>query len=174
VNWIKGVGVYEQGLAVRDRKSVQLRRWQDIISMTAAVRRNYMNGIYTGTTHVYSLFDSQNKRLVLNDSYVKVEELAKIIQDSIFPILYERASKQYNSGQTLVFGPVSISNAGLQIGKKKYAWTEIQQVSIHQGILRISKEGGSWFSGARVSSSTIPNLNVLLNLIQQVVGLKGI
>jgi hypothetical protein len=172
VNWNKGVAVYDRGFAVRDQKGIQFWRWEDIASLTAVVTRHFTTGIYTGTTHVYSLVDRQNQRLVLSDIYIKVEELAKVIQDGIFPILYDRAARQYNAGQMLVFGPVAINKAGIQIGKKTYPWTEVQQVSIHQGILKVSKKGGGWFSGARASASVIPNLNVLLNLIYQVVGLK--
>jgi hypothetical protein len=58
------------------------------------------------------------------------------------------------------------------LAKKTYPWIEVQQVSIQQRILKVSKKGGGWFSGARASASVIPNLNVLLNIIYQVVGLK--
>jgi hypothetical protein len=172
VNWNKGVAVYERGFAIRDRKGIQAWRWEEIVSLTAAVTRHYTNGLYTGTTHIYSLSNRQNQRLVFNDIYAKVEELAKAIQDGIYPILYDQAAQQYNAGQRLVFGPVAISKNGIQVGKKGYPWTEVQQVSIQRGILRVSKKDGGWFSGASASASVIPNLQVLLNIIHQVVGLK--
>jgi hypothetical protein len=171
-NWKKGVVVYERGFAFHDRNGIQTWNWQDVISVTAAITRHYANGIYTGTTHVYSLINRQNQRLVLSDIYTKVEELAKIIQDSIYPLLYDQAAQQYNTGQKLVFGPVVISKDGIQVGKKAYPWSEVQQVSIHQGNLKVSKKSGGWFSGTRVSASAIPNLNILLNIIHQVVGIK--
>jgi hypothetical protein len=123
-------------------------------------------------THVYRLVNRQNQRLVLSDVYTKVEELAIIIQEAILPGLYEQAARQYNAGQRLVFGPVTIDKAGIQIGKKTYAWAEVRQVSIQRGILKVSKMEGGWFSGASAPVSVIPNLNVLLNIIHQVVGLK--
>ena len=118
VNWNKGVAVYERGFAVRDRKGIQAWRWEDVVSLTAAVTRHYSSGIYTGTTHVYSLFNRQDQRLTLSDIYNKVDELAKTIQDGVYPILYDRAAQQYNAGQMLVFGPVAINKDGIQIGKK--------------------------------------------------------
>jgi hypothetical protein len=171
-NWNRGAAVYERGLAMRDRKGIRLWRWEEVLSMTQSITRHYMNGIYTGTTHVYTLVNRQGDRLVLNDDYIKVDQLAKAIQESIFPILYARAAQQYNAGQSLVFGPVVISKSGIQVGKKTTPWEEVQQVSIQQGILKVSKKGGGWFSGASASASVIPNLNVLLSLIHQVVGLK--
>ncbi len=172
VNWNKAVAVYERGLAFRDRKGVQTWRWEEIISLTAAVTRHYTCRDIYRYDPCLQLINLRNQRLVFNDIYAKVEELAKAIQDAIYPILYERAAQQYNAGQMLVFGPVAISKAGIQIGKKTYPWTDVQQVSIRQGILKVSKNGGGWFSGASASASVIPNLNVLLNIIHQVVGLK--
>ena len=172
-NWNKGAAVFERGFACRDRKGIKAWRWEDVVSLTAAVTRHYTNGIYTGTSHVYTLFNRQNERLVLNDVYAKVEELAKAIEQNIYPALYERAAGLYNSGQVLTFGPVAISKSGIQIGKKTYPWTDVQQVSIQKGVLRVSQKGGGWFSGASAMAASIPNLGVLLSIIDQTVGIKA-
>jgi hypothetical protein len=173
VNWNKGVLIYERGLAIRERKGIHAWRWEEIVSLTESVTRHFtIRGNHTGTTHRYRLINRQNQLLVLNDMYTGVEEMAKTIQERIFPILYERAARQFNAGQGLDFGPVAMSNAGIQIGKKTVPWAEVQQVSIQQGILKVSKKSGGWFSGASASASVIPNLNVLLNIISQVIGLK--
>ena len=171
-NWNKGVAVYDRGFAYHDRKGIQLWRWEDVLSLTAAVTRHYTNGVYTSTTHIYTLFNQRNERLVLSDMFKGVEQLAAAIEQAIFPLLYERASTQYNAGQMIVFGPMSVSKAGIQIGKKTYPWAEVEQVSIHQGVLRVSKKGGGWFSGASAMAASIPNLRVVLSIIDQVVGIK--
>ena len=171
-NWNRGAALYEKGFVVRDRHGMQPWRWEEIVSLTSAVTRHYTNGIYTGTTHIYTLFNKQNKRLVLNDALGKVDELAKAIEEGCFPFLYERLALQYNSGQPVTFGPVAITKTGIQVGKKVYPWSEVKEVSLNQGILRISKKDGGWFSGASAAASTIPNLHVLLSIINQVVGLK--
>jgi len=141
-NWNKCVIVCERGFAVRERKGFQLWRWEDIVSLTAAVNRLYSSGNSTGLTHVYRLVNRQNQRMVLSDVILSVEDLAIIIQDAITPILFERAAQQYNSGQMLVFGPVTLGKGGIQIGKKMFAWADVQQISIQQGILKISKKDG--------------------------------
>lgn len=172
-NWNKGVAVYDNGFAARDRKGVRTWMWTDVISYSAAVTRHYTNGIYTGTTHVYTVFNKQNEKLSFADMYKGVEELGKAIENATFPARYERARQLYNSGQTVAFGPVAISKAGIVIGKKTYPWTEVKEVSIHQGILKVSKKDGGWFSGASASAPSIPNLRVLLSIIDQVVGVKA-
>ncbi len=173
-NWNKGVVAYERGFAYNDRKGLQIWGWENVVSMTSAITRHYTNGIYTGTTHVYTLYNRQNQRLVLSDTIGKVEDLAKHIDENIFPLLYAHVADQYNAGQSIVFGPVAISKMGIVIGKKTYPWTDVKEVSIHQGVLKVSKKDGGWFSGASAAASTIPNLRVLLTIIQQVVGLKAV
>jgi len=172
-SWHKSVAVYERGLVARDRKGFQTWRWEDLDSMYTAVTRHYTNGIYTGTSHVYTLVDAQGKRLVLNDAYIHVEDLARLIDLKTMPILYERASNRYNAGEALLFGPVAINKTGLTFGRKSYPWSEVKQVSISRGILKVAKKDGGWFSGASVTVSTIPNLRVLLSIIDQIVGIKA-
>ena len=171
-NWSKGVVVYERGFAVQDRKGNQFWRWEDIVSLTAAVTRPFSSEFSIGMTHVYCLINTQNQRMVLSDVYFIVKELAIIIQDAFSPILFDWAAQQYNAGQMLVFGPVTIGKRGIQIGKKKFGWAKVRQDSIQWGILKASQKEGDWLSGAKDPASVIPNLNVLLHIVHQVVGLK--
>jgi len=171
-NWSKGVVVYERGLALHDRKGLRLWRWEQILSMTAAITHPFMGGTATGRLHAYHLVNRQNQRLVFNDLTYQVEELAKLVQTAIFPNLFDEAARQYNAGKELFFGPVSIDKGGIQIGDKTYAWGEVQAVSIQRGVLKVSKKEAPRFSGASAPASGIPNLNVLLEIIHQVAGLK--
>jgi len=171
-NWNKGAALYDRGFASRDRKGLRTWTWEDVLSLTSAVTRHYTNGIYTGTTHVYTLFNRKREKLVLNDVFKNVDQLAEEIEQKIFPLLYEPASEKYNSGQSLDFGSILISKTGLQIGKKTFAWAEVKDVSLQRGELKISRKDGGWFSGASISAANIPNLRVLLTIIDQVVGLK--
>jgi hypothetical protein len=101
-----------------------------------------------------------------------VEDLAAGIEQAILPRLYAQVAEQYNSGQAIAFGPVVIRKSGITIGKKMYPWPEVGQVSMERGFLRVSKKDGGWFSGASAAASAIPNLRVLLNIIDQVIGVK--
>lgn len=171
-SWIKGIALYEAGIACRSRKGIQAWRWEDVARLYTAITRHYTNGIYTGTTHIYTLFNHSQKRLVLNDAYAHVGDLGKRVEQSTFPRLYERAVSRYNAGEALDFGPVILSQAGIQVRKKAYAWSEVQQVSIRRGILRVSKKDGGRFSGTHIAASAVPNLRVLLSLMDQIVGIK--
>ena len=171
-NWNKGVAAYAGGFAYNDRRGLQVWHWQELVSLTSSITRHYTNGIYTGTTHHYTLYNRQNQRLVLSDSIAKVEQLAKTIDEKTFPLLYAPAADRYNLGQAIVFGPVTISKSGIVIGRRTISWAGVKEVSLHKGTLKVSRKEGGLFSGARASASAIPNCGVLITIIQQVVGLK--
>lgn len=172
-NWRKAVVIYQHGLAYSDRKGVQTWRWDEVASFYAAVTRHYTNGVYTGATHVYTIHKKNNTRLVLNDAITSVEEVAKNIREAIYPLLYQRYAQAYNSGQPITFGPVTLSKAGgIQIGKKAYPWEQVAKVTIQQGFVQVAKKGGGWFSGASVMASTIPNVDIMLSMIDQLVGIS--
>lgn len=172
-NWNKAIVLYENGIAYNDRKGLRAWRWDEIASITSTITKHYTNGIYTGTTHNYTLIHNQGEKINFNDGFGKVEDLANAIREQIFPLLYKKAADAYNSGQTVVFGQLSISrDGGLQMGKKTYPWAEIKQVSIEQGYIKVAQKGGGWFSGAAVMAGATPNLDVALSLINQLVGIK--
>lgn len=171
-NWDKAVGLYERGFAYHDRKGYQVWHWTDIQSIQTRITRHYYNGVYTGTTHEYTLLNKQNEKIKLNDVFQKVEELADAIEQNIYPDLYSAAADAFNNGRMLTFGPVCVDKAGLHMGKKDLLWKDIQQISLANGFLQVVPQGGGLFKNASVSAAAIPNLRILLSIINQVVGLK--
>ncbi len=172
-NWRKAAVVYQNGLAYRDRKNIFTWRWDEFGSMTAAVTKHYTNGIYTGTTHIYTLVKRDGEKFVINDTIANVENLAADIRQSIFPLLYDIYAQAYNEGKNCTFGPVKLNkSAGIQVGKKVFPWDEVEQVAIQQGKLSVKKYGGGWLSGASTNAASIPNLEVMLSIVDQVVGLE--
>ena len=171
-NWKKAAVIYKNGLAYCDRKGMRAWRWDEFGSLTSAVTKHYTNGIYTGTTHVYTLTKRDGDKFVLNDTIAKVEDLAAEIRKNIFPLLYDIYAQAYNEGRTCVFGPVKLNkSSGIQVGKKTYNWEEVEQVAIQKGTLSVKKKGGRWFSGASATAASIPNLEVMLTIVDQVKGL---
>jgi hypothetical protein len=172
-NWKKAAVVYQHGVAYRDRKGLYAWRWDEFGSLASAVTKHYTNGIYTGTTHIYTLINRDGEKFVLNDTIANVEELAAEIRQNIFPLLYDIYAEAYNDGKTCTFGPVKLNKTGgIQVGKKNYHWDEVEQVAMQEGKLSVKKEGGGWFSGASATAAAIPNLEVMLSIIDQVVGLE--
>ncbi len=169
----KAAVVYANGFAYSDHKGVQTWKWEQIQDVYANVVRHYTNGIYTGTTHSYTLYNPKGGKLVLNDTLKNIENLYSHVEENTLQLRYQRLADSYNAGNAVQFGPVTLSKAnGILMSKKSYPWEEIEQVAINNGFLSVKKKGGGWFSGASASAGAIPNLHVLLSIIDQVVGLK--
>jgi hypothetical protein len=171
-NWRKALAIYENGLAYCNRRGIQTWRWAQVHHLTAAVTRHYLNGFYTGTTHTYTLQQANGQKMVLNDALSNVEEAYNLVEQHTFGLRYQARAQAYNAGKTVAFGQVSLSKQGIAMRGKFFAWEAIQQVAIYQGDLRVTRKGGGWFSGARANAGAIPDLHVLLSLINQVVGVK--
>jgi hypothetical protein len=171
-NWNKAAVVYERGFAWRDHKGVRAWRWEEVQAITAAITRHYGIDIYTGISHIYTVFNRQNQRVVLTDALINVARLGDEIEQNTYPTLYDRASSLFNAGQELPFGPVVISKAGIIVGRRSSPWSEVREIAIRKGLLRVSKTESGWFNGAVAPTSKIPNLRVLLNILQQMAGVK--
>jgi hypothetical protein len=170
----KGAVVFENGFAYSDRKGVKAWKWDQIDSVTANIVRQYTNGIYVGTTHTYTLVNSVGEKMVINDALKNVENFYTHLQNNSLQPRYQRLADQYNQGSKVAFGPVAISKQeGLQVGRKVFAWDTIEQVTIDKGVLSVKRKDGGWFSGASATSGSIPNLHVLLSIIDQIVGLRA-
>jgi Family of unknown function (DUF6585) len=168
----KSAVVYEKGLACQGRTGLESMRWEEIGEFYLSVTQHMSYGIPTGTTYQYTVKQLNGGRFVFDNRYQNVQHLGGFIGRHILPIQYQLAADIYNSGQTASFGPVAISRAGLVVAKKTYPWNEIEQVSIQKGIFKVSKKGGGWFSGASTPVASIPNLEAMLSIIDQVVGVK--
>jgi hypothetical protein len=173
VNWKKAVVLYEKGLAYNDRKGLQTWRWEEIHYFFIAITRHYYNGIPTGTTTLYTLKKPDGSQLKLDNKFSKIQVLGKFIQQNVFPLHYERLVQALKNGQSVTLGSVALSKDGITIGKKAFPWAEVEQVGIQSGFVSVKKKGGGWFSGASAPVASIPNLEAMLAVVDQVVNVKA-
>lgn len=172
-NWNTSAAVYENGLAYCDNNGLQTWPWNEVEWFTSAITKHYRNGIYTGTTYLYTLQKADGSKLLLDNKFKQIEALGRLINQKVAPLQYEKLRQQLRSGQSVRLGLVTISQQGLTINKKSYAWAEIDSVGIRNGYVNIKKKDGGWFSGASAAVAAIPNLDPLLTIIDQIVKVKS-
>lgn len=171
-SWGKSVVVYQNGFAYYDYRGLRAWRWQDVTSLRAAVTQHFASGIYIGTSRRYTLVRTDGGKLVLDNAFVHVEELATIVEQNTFPRLYEQAVQHYNVGQVLVFGPIAFNAKGIWVRNKGYRWSEVQQVLIRKGFLQLSLRRQGRLKHEKIAVSLISNLKVMLSILNQLVGVK--
>lgn len=173
LNWKRTAVLYQNGLAYTDNKGLQIWSWREVTQFFVSITRHYTNGIYTGTTYIYTLHKADGSKLQLNNKLQKVEVLGSAISKGVAPLQYETMVNAIRIGQTVTLGSLTISKDGLSIGKKAFSWNEIEQVGIQNGYVSVQKRGGGWLSGASVPAASIPNLDALLSVIEQITKVKA-
>ncbi len=164
-NWRIAAALYENGIAYQSRTDMQQTSWSDVTAVWQSVTKHYTNGIYTGTTHRYTIQTNTGQRIVLDDRLgKKVEELGKAVQSAASNALYPRYWTAIQNGQRVDFGPLAMDNQKLYAGKKELRWDEIKAVKINKGLISIKKDKG-WFSWATVTVPQIPNFFIFYDLV---------
>jgi hypothetical protein len=166
-NWPLAAALYEHGVALNSRKGVRQAAWTDIDAVWQAVTRHYTNGVYTGTTHVYTVRTSAGDKLVFDDRLGKqVEQLGQAIQRGATGTLFPRYAQLLQNGQRLTFGPLALDREKLYAGKKELRWDEIKAIKIEKGNISIKKDKG-WLNWASASVPQIPNFFIFYELISR-------
>lgn len=163
------VYVFNQGFVFSKGGQPDILRWAEIRAMWQQVTRHYTNGIYTGTTHKYTVERADGHRVVLNDRIKKVEELGNVLSQQITNTMWPHMLAAYNAGNVISFGPLSVSQQGLSNGRELLPWTSIKEVGVQRGYVSVRKEG-KWFNWSTVAVANIPNFFVFLALTRYVLG----
>ena len=164
--WPLAAVLYEDGFALNTRKGLQQVRWDQISAVWQSVTKHYYNGIYTGTTHLYTVQTKDKAKIALNDRLNKIEDLGRGVQQGASNALFPIYVQALQSGQRLSFGPLGVDAQKLYSGKKELPWSEIKAVKIQKGVISIKKEKG-WFSWASVTVPQVPNFFIFLEIISR-------
>jgi len=164
-NWPLAAALYENGLAYNDRKGMQQVRWDQIESVWQSIVKHYHNGVYTGTTHTYTVRTNDGQKIILDDRFKKVEDLGNAVLKSSSNALWPKYWQMAQSGQRIPFGPLALDNQKIYSGKKELLWSDIKAIKIQRGVISVSKKDGGWFAWTTASVPQIPNFYVFYELV---------
>lgn len=164
-SWNLAAALYEHGFAFRGRGPVTQVRWDEIDAVWQSVTKHYYNGIYTGTTHIYTVQTKGGQKLVMDDKLGKdIEVMGRALQNGSANLLLPRYWQSLQMGQKLTFGPLALDRDKLYAGKKELPWNEIKAIKIERGNIAIKKDKG-WFNWASATVPQIPNFFVFYELV---------
>jgi hypothetical protein len=160
----------EQGLIYsRANVSPQPFRW-DQIQVWRSVTKHYRNGVYTGTTSVYTIQRQDGYRVVLSDDLHQIQSLGETICNQVTKWRLPHALQAYQRGETVQFGSLSLNQQGISNGSDLLPWSQIEAIDVKEGVVSV-KRRGSWFRWCKVGASAIPNVFVFLALVSAVLDL---
>ena len=164
-NWRLAAALYENGVAMLGRKGMQQVAWPDVTAVWQRVTKHYTNGIYTGTTHSYTVQMNTGEKITLDDRLGKgVADLGVAIQTGVTKSLFPRYWESLQSGQKLTFGPLAIDRQNLYSGNKVLRWDEIKGIKINKGIVSVRKDK-AWLNWTSVTVPQIPNFFIFYELL---------
>jgi hypothetical protein len=155
----KRLHFFERGLILAEASGpVAFYTW-DSISVLQAITQRYVNGVYVGTTYIYTLLTRDGKKVKVTNFYEKPTEWGPAIQASITRAQLPGVVASLESGASVTFGPLVINRGGIATGSKSLRWDEIKEIDVNQGYLRIKKTSG-WSRWSTKPVSQIPNFFV--------------
>jgi hypothetical protein len=165
-NWGVAVAVFDRGLAMARWDNVRQIPWEEVTAVWQAITKHYTNGIYTGTTHQYTIQLTDDTKYKLDDKFKDIETLGRTIQSNVTNSLYPKYAAALKAGSRLEFGPLALDYNKLYSGKKELSWDDVKSVKIQGGFLSVKKEKG-WFRWAGASIPQIPNFFILYALLKE-------
>ena len=156
--------LFERGFVIARAGKTTSARWEDIASVTQRVVQTRYYGIPVWTSHTYNVTLTNGDRLRITDAFGKVGKLGDSIQRMSANALLPRAIAAYHSGALLPFGALNVSQAGISNGKETLPWSDLNQLTLLNGRVIITRKGKRLRWSATQISKT-PNVYVLTALV---------
>ena len=132
-------------------------RWEQITGIRQSMVE-YWRGNYYIREMACTLFLQDDATLTLLPSEFKHSEpLIKEIQNQVYAHLYPVLARQYESGQPIRFGYITLSKEGIsKDANQRLPWSEIKEIYVRLGFINICKCDGSYFATIPVTNLTNP------------------
>jgi hypothetical protein len=161
--------IYEcaEGFVLLKGSEVIPCRWDEIACIWQRIVAYYSRGAYTGSSFKYIIQRADGGQIILTQLFHRIYRLGERIQLELQTRLVPQALAAVKEGQTLPFGPFSLSQQGLTTPKGVIPWNEVQQVRTQFNWVTIERRGQRPDASAgRVD--TVPNLQVFLTVADKV------
>jgi hypothetical protein len=158
------VHVFEQGLIEVGKTGTVEYRWDQIDWVTQAITHVYRYGVKVRSIYVFTVRRVDGQTTKITQFYANIAELGTVITRRVTEVALPRAIDALRAGHTVTFGDLAVNMSGVaSAGKGAVPWTEIQKVSVNNGVVSLARQG-KWLSWSSKQAKEIPNLFVFLEL----------
>ncbi|HEY7358926.1 MAG TPA: DUF6585 family protein [Ktedonobacterales bacterium] len=153
------------GLVLLKKNNAVACRWDQIAFVWQHIVTYYSYGIRTGTSFKYTIQRTDGVKIVITQTFRNVSQLGAQVQREVTSRLAPQALAAVRAGQTLPFGPFSLSGQGLATPREMIPWSEAPQVSASRGLVMVQRRGQRrGKSYGKVSA--VPNVYVFLSVVE--------
>ncbi|MGA5824315.1 DUF6585 family protein [Kitasatospora sp. NPDC094028] len=161
-----GLHLYEHGLIVVGRGELHVLRW-DAMTVYQNIGRYHTFGRSNRVKHAYTLRDRGGRWLTIREGFPHPEEWGRRIQQAVADAQLMGTIAALRSGETLTFGHFRVNLTGVEAGRTRVPWSQVEGVGVsRQGLVRIEAAGKrAGLSGDPVRM--FPNLQLFTSLVEQ-------
>lgn len=139
-------------------------RWQDMTGITAAPIQEYFLGFPLRAYWLVKLHPMKGSPVSLDNTLRNLPELISRIKAGLYPHLLPRLRARLRAGDWISFGPLDLHAQTFRLRGREFLWTEVEHIDAQSGYLTIELKNQVVH---RIPISRIPNIELLLKLIQQ-------
>ncbi len=156
---------YLEGLVIRQGKREDAIPWDEIEEVQQMVNAPTDKEML----YSYRIKTKTNGPYVIDNRLPGVNQLGTSIQKHVTHHQYQISKAKFESGQAVVFGPLTLRQSGLQKGEHQIQWDALAPVAIHDGLL-IIRQKGVVMPLMKLRLSSFPNLYVMLSILHSLIG----
>jgi len=178
--WTKtSVTIHDEGISYKSPFREKDLRWDEITeyrygqqAINAGVHFGLIGWLVAAMTRsnnkmIRSFELTGPQKITVNSNIRDVEEVVRQALATVNPRLCQDAQRILNSGGTVSFGKISLSPGGVVWkSKEPIPYAALVKCKIDGSMLRIKAEG-KWLDNIAVMAKNVPNIFVLLDLIEE-------
>jgi hypothetical protein len=144
--------------------------YADVAAFYRREVRVRFGGILVGTERTYTVVTADGRRQAINNFWRDAGELGRAIEIAVSRRLLPPARAAVAAGEAVAFDKLAVHRDGLVLGETDLLpWDRVQAVQVGGGYLTVRK-AGQWLSWFRAPVEAVPNVTVLLALLESVRG----
>ncbi len=156
---------YLEGMVIRQGKRQEIIQWDEIEEVEQMVNAP------TGNEMLYSyrIKTKSNGPYIIDNRLPGVDRLGASIQKHVTNHQYQVMKAKFESGQPIVFGPLTLRQSGLQKDSIQVPWHALAPIAIKDGLL-IIRQKAVVQPLMKLRLSSFPNIYVLLSILHDLIG----
>lgn len=166
--WNREIVLYEEGFSYREGARPVFFLYHEILSIRQHGQRlAYFGGLIRRNTYQFTLTTLRGEVMILNNIYVRIEELGAQIEKKVYAVLEPYLKQEMAKGEIIPFSnSLRLTKEGLEEKGRELLWEEFDGYKIGDGQLSIFAQPDTslWLS---IPLPEVDNLPILIRWFKQ-------
>ena len=157
------IAIHQKGIAIKIQQASALR-WEEISGIASGAFQPSLFGMRGDIRYRATIIPNVGKPIAIRGSFENLPECITRLKARLYPILEAALKPLFVEGKWIYFGPVAVQRDALRLYRLQLPWNDVKRVSISKGDLVVELSDQS---SKRIAVDQIPNIEILLQLIDQ-------